>query len=91
MRAACRARGGAADVWSGKATPEAVAIRFGRTELLQTLLDQGRSCCGSVGCFGILARFSTRSRREDVARSGGNAAPCLDCAFFVKVGRFHHL
>ncbi|MQM03932.1 hypothetical protein Taro_036720 [Colocasia esculenta] len=56
MCAACRAWSGAADVWSVKATPEAVAIRF-----------------------------STRSRRGDVARSGGNAAPCLDCVFFMKL------
>ncbi|MQL96561.1 hypothetical protein Taro_029244 [Colocasia esculenta] len=61
-------------------------LRAGRTELSQALLDQGRSCCGSVGQFGVSAEFSSRSRREDVARSGRNVAPCVDCAFFVKGG-----
>ncbi|MQM12860.1 hypothetical protein Taro_045780 [Colocasia esculenta] len=55
--------------------------KAGRTEVSQVLLDQGRSCCGR---FGVPAWCSMRSRREDVTRSGGNAAPCLDCAFFVK-------
>ncbi|MQM14910.1 hypothetical protein Taro_047847 [Colocasia esculenta] len=63
----------------------AIFKHAGRTELSQALLDQGRSCCGSVGQFGISAEFSSRFRREDVARSGGNAAPCMDCAFFVKL------
>ncbi|MQM01103.1 hypothetical protein Taro_033849 [Colocasia esculenta] len=53
-------------------------------ELSQALLDQGRSCCGSVGQFGVSAEFSSCSRREDVARSGRNAVPCMDCTFFVK-------
>ncbi|MQL98482.1 hypothetical protein Taro_031188 [Colocasia esculenta] len=43
---------------------------------------KGRSCCGR---FGISAEFSSHSRREDVARSGGNTTPCMDCAFFVKL------
>ncbi|MQM04477.1 hypothetical protein Taro_037276 [Colocasia esculenta] len=62
----------------------AVFKQAGRTELSQALLDQGRSCCGR---FGVLVWCSMRSRREDVARSGGNAAPCVDCVFFVKAGR----
>ncbi|MQM09344.1 hypothetical protein Taro_042210 [Colocasia esculenta] len=55
--------------------------KVGRIELSKALLDQGRSCCGR---FDVPAWCSSRSRREDVARSGGNAAPCMDCAFFVK-------
>ncbi|MQL68599.1 hypothetical protein Taro_000883 [Colocasia esculenta] len=62
----------------------AVFKQAGQTELSQALLDQGRSYCGSVKQFGIPAEFSSRFRREDVARSGGNAAPCMDCVFFVK-------
>ncbi|MQL77179.1 hypothetical protein Taro_009576 [Colocasia esculenta] len=61
----------------------AVFKQAGRTELSQALLDQGRSCCGSVGRFGVSVEFSSRSRCEDVARSGGNAVPCMDCVFFV--------
>ncbi|MQM22145.1 hypothetical protein Taro_055193 [Colocasia esculenta] len=72
MRATCCVRGRAADVRSGKASPEADAIRFGRTEFSQALLDRGRSCCGR---FRFLARCSSRSRPEDVARRGGNAVP----------------
>ncbi|MQL71009.1 hypothetical protein Taro_003326 [Colocasia esculenta] len=53
----------------------------GQTELSQALLDQGRSCCGR---FGVPAWCSMRSQCEDVARSRGNAAPCMDCTFFVK-------
>ncbi|MQL95310.1 hypothetical protein Taro_027970 [Colocasia esculenta] len=64
----------------------AVFKQAGRTELSQALLDQGRSCCRSVGRFGISAEFSSRSRREDVARSGENATPYVDCVFFVKLG-----
>ncbi|MQM18889.1 hypothetical protein Taro_051889, partial [Colocasia esculenta] len=75
MCAACRARGGAADVRSGKATLEAVAIWFGRTELSQALLDQGRSCCGSVGRLGVSVVFSSRSRRGNIAWSEGDAVP----------------
>ncbi|MQL88503.1 hypothetical protein Taro_021066, partial [Colocasia esculenta] len=74
MRAACRAQGGAADVWSGLAEqsfPKLCSTKEGAVAAL-------------IGRFGVLARFSTRSQREDVARSGGNATPCLDCVFFVK-------
>ncbi|MQL88751.1 hypothetical protein Taro_021322, partial [Colocasia esculenta] len=59
--------------------------KVGRTKLSQVLLDQGRSCCRR---FDVPAWCSSRSRREDVARSGGNAAPCMDCAFFVKATVF---
>ncbi|MQL85140.1 hypothetical protein Taro_017665, partial [Colocasia esculenta] len=68
-RAACRARGGAADVWSVKATPEAVAIRFGQTELLQALLDLGEELlrlCWVFWRFGeVLDALSTRGHREE--------------------------
>ncbi|MQL81055.1 hypothetical protein Taro_013511 [Colocasia esculenta] len=64
----------------------AVFKQGGRTELSQALLNQGRSCCSSVGRFGVSAEFSSRSQREDVARSRGNAAPCMDCVFFMKLG-----
>ncbi|MQL83842.1 hypothetical protein Taro_016344 [Colocasia esculenta] len=62
----------------------AVFKQGGQTELSQALLDQGRSCCSYVGRFGVSTEFSSRSRREDVARSGGNAAPCVDYVFFMK-------
>ncbi|MQM13069.1 hypothetical protein Taro_045991 [Colocasia esculenta] len=58
MRATCRAWSGAADVRSGKASPEAVAIR---------------SCCGSIGRLGVSVVFSARSRRGNVAWSQGDA------------------
>ncbi|MQL75312.1 hypothetical protein Taro_007688 [Colocasia esculenta] len=84
MRAACRTRGGTVDVRNGKVTPEAVVIRSRRGELYQALLDQGRSYCGCLGRFGVSVEFSSRFGRKDVTRSGGNAAPCMDCAFFVE-------
>ncbi|MQM11397.1 hypothetical protein Taro_044309 [Colocasia esculenta] len=59
----------------------AVFKQAGRTELSQALLDQGRSCCRR---FGVSVEFSSHSRREDVARSGGNSAPCMDWVFFMK-------
>ncbi|MQL87335.1 hypothetical protein Taro_019876, partial [Colocasia esculenta] len=57
----------------------------GRTELSQALLDRERSCRRFSGRFGVSVEFSSRSRREDVARSGGNTVPCMDCVFFVKI------
>ncbi|MQL82200.1 hypothetical protein Taro_014685 [Colocasia esculenta] len=77
MCAVCRAWSGAADVRSGKATLEAVAIRLGRTELFQVLLDQGEELLrlfGVIWCFyGVLVALSTwgrcmeRGRRRAVA------------------------
>ncbi|MQL99623.1 hypothetical protein Taro_032344 [Colocasia esculenta] len=66
MCAACRARSGVADVRSGKATLEAVAIRFGQTKLFQVLLDQGEELLrlfGAIWCFcGVLVAISTWGR-----------------------------
>ncbi|MQL71722.1 hypothetical protein Taro_004030 [Colocasia esculenta] len=62
----------------------AVFKKVDRTELSQALLDQGRSCCGFVGRFGVPAWGSTHSRREDIAWSGGNAVPCMVFVFFVE-------
>ncbi|MQL75794.1 hypothetical protein Taro_008170, partial [Colocasia esculenta] len=63
-RTVCRTRGGAADVWSGKATPEAVAIRASASsarpgkELLRL--------CWAIWRFGeVLVTLSTRGRREE--------------------------
>ncbi|MQM13520.1 hypothetical protein Taro_046445 [Colocasia esculenta] len=63
-RAACRARGGAADVWSVKATPEAVAIRVfsSSTQLGKELL---RLCWASWHFGEVLDVLSTRGRREE--------------------------
>ncbi|MQM07327.1 hypothetical protein Taro_040158 [Colocasia esculenta] len=38
----------------------------------------------TTGRFGVSMEFSSRFRRENVTRSGGNAAPCMDCAFFAE-------
>ncbi|MQM12024.1 hypothetical protein Taro_044934, partial [Colocasia esculenta] len=61
MCAACRAWSGAADVWSVKATPEAVAIRAG-----EALLDPGKELLWlfrAIWCFGeVLIALSTRER-----------------------------
>ncbi|MQM02198.1 hypothetical protein Taro_034963 [Colocasia esculenta] len=60
-----------ADIGLEKATPYSVAFR-------------GKNCCGDLGRFGVRESFSAWSRREDVARSGGDAGLCLVFAFFVK-------
>ncbi|MQL75320.1 hypothetical protein Taro_007702, partial [Colocasia esculenta] len=60
----------------------------GRTELLQALLDQGELLRGFSGRFKVLVEFSTRSRREDVVRSGGKRR---EFVFFVKVEPVHLL
>ncbi|MQL92161.1 hypothetical protein Taro_024779 [Colocasia esculenta] len=68
MCATCRMLERPADVLIGKAT-------VGRTELSQALLIRERSCRRFFGRFGVPVRCSTRSRREDVAWSGGDVVP----------------
>ncbi|MQL82730.1 hypothetical protein Taro_015208, partial [Colocasia esculenta] len=61
QRAACRARGGAANVWSGKATPEAVAIRSRRlVGSPRFCVSQARECArGLSRCSGTVEFLSS--------------------------------
>ncbi|MQL94211.1 hypothetical protein Taro_026870, partial [Colocasia esculenta] len=64
MRAACRARGGAANVWSAKATPEAVAIRA-----FPSSARPGKELLWLFGAIwhfgGVLVALSMQGRREE--------------------------
>ncbi|MQL73964.1 hypothetical protein Taro_006320 [Colocasia esculenta] len=76
MRAACRARGGAADVWSGKATPEAVAIR-----VFPSSARPGKELlrlCWVIWRFGeVLDELSTRGRREEWGKRRAMLGLCV--------------
>ncbi|MQM12774.1 hypothetical protein Taro_045696 [Colocasia esculenta] len=71
-------------------------VEVGQTELQQALLGQGRGFSVELGRFDVLGLFSAWSRREDVARSRGNAGWLSFFAMFVKdeileVDKYHWL
>ncbi|MQM01585.1 hypothetical protein Taro_034340 [Colocasia esculenta] len=50
-------------------------LKLSRSEQGRLCSTQGRSCYGCSGRFGVSVEFSSRSRREDVAWSGGDVVP----------------
>ncbi|MQL84349.1 hypothetical protein Taro_016853 [Colocasia esculenta] len=61
--------------------------RASHEQSLEKLCSARGGCCGGFARqFGVLVWFLARSRREDVAWSGGDAVSWSVCAFFAKVG-----
>ncbi|MQM16799.1 hypothetical protein Taro_049759 [Colocasia esculenta] len=59
--------------------------QVGQTELSELCLAREKNCCRDLRRFSIWKLFSAWSRREDVARSRGDAGLYLIFAFFMKL------